>query len=167
MIGRDISEESGVPNRQVRTSALGKAEAICRARGGRLTRQRRTVLSKLLAAERPVTAYELLDLVSPEDAAITPASIYRSLDFLVEIGLAHRLDSTRSFVACDHPDHPHAGQFLICRECGTVVEAEDKRIDRATADLGERHGFTLEHRSVELTGVCGVCRVVEAPADGI
>ena len=105
-----------------------------------------------------MTAYELLDRVRPKDAAITPASVYRSLDFLVEVGLVHRLDSTRSFVACEHPDHPHTGQFLICRECGTVVEAEDRRIARAAANLGERHGFMLDHRTVELTGVCGACR---------
>jgi Fur family transcriptional regulator, zinc uptake regulator len=147
-----------VPDGRDLVGMLEKAEAICRSRGGRLTQQRRAILTKLLTADRPMTAYELLDLVRPEDAAITPASVYRSLDFLVEVGLVHRLDSTRSFVACDHPDHPHAGQFLICRECGTVVEAEDARIDRAAEDLGERHGFTLEHRSVELTGLCGECR---------
>jgi Fur family zinc uptake transcriptional regulator len=115
-------------------------------------------LVTLLEAGRPATAYELLDLIKLEDTSITPASIYRSLDFLVNMGLVHRLDSTRSFVACEHPDHPHAGQFLICRECGTVVEAEDKRIARATEDLGERHGFTLDHRTVELVGLCGGCR---------
>ncbi len=157
MIGDDGYEETGVPDQRDRIGLLDRAGSICRARGGRLTPQRRKVLSKLLAANRPLTAYELLDLVRPEDAAITPASIYRSLDFLIEVDLVHRLDSTRSFVACNHPDHPHAGQFLICRKCGTVVEAEDKRIDRAAEDLGERHGFTLEHRSVELTGVCGPC----------
>lgn len=145
---------------------LEKAEAICRARGERLTRQRRAVLASLVTAARPVTAYELLDLVRPVDSAITPASIYRSLEFLVDVGLVHRLDSTRSFVACDHPDHPHAGQFLICRECGTVVEAEDTRIDRAAEDLGERHGFTLEHRTVELTGLCGACRAADQGAPG-
>ena len=148
-----------MPDGRDRTGKLERADSICRARGGRLTPQRRAVLTKLLVASRPLTAYELLDRVRPKDAAITPASIYRSLDFLVDMGLVHRLDSTRSFVACDHPDHPHAGQFLICRECGTVVEAEDKRIHRAAEDLGERHGFTLEQRSVELTGVCGACRV--------
>jgi Fur family zinc uptake transcriptional regulator len=137
---------------------LDSAEKICRARGARLTQQRRAVLTKLLETGRPATAYHLLDLVKPDDASITPASIYRSLDFLVEMGLVHRLDSTRSFVACDHPDHPHVGQFLVCRECGTVVEAEDKRIARATRDLGERHDFTLDQRTVELIGLCGTCR---------
>ena len=135
---------------------------LCRARGGRLTQQRRTVLSKLLAAGKPVTAYELLDLGRPEDTAITPASIYRSLEFLVDMGLVHRLDSTRSFVVCEHPDHPHVAQFLICRECGTVVETEDNRIARVTVDLGERHGFTLDHGTLELTGLCGTCRAGNA-----
>jgi Fur family zinc uptake transcriptional regulator len=140
------------------TGVLDGAEALCRARGGRLTPQRRAVLATLLETGGPATAYELLDLIKPEDSSITPASIYRSLDFLVDAGLVHRLDSTRSFIACEHPDHPHAGQFLICRACGTVVEAEDKRIARATEDLGERHGFTLDHRTVELVGLCGGCR---------
>jgi Fur family zinc uptake transcriptional regulator len=136
---------------------LDRAESICRTRGGRLTPQRREVLTNLLEASRPLSAYELVDLIRPEDAAITPASVYRSLDFLIDIGLVHRLDSTRSFIACDHPEHLHAGQFLICRKCGAVIEAEDKWIDRAAEDLGERHGFTLEHRSMELTGLCGAC----------
>ena len=145
-------------NEPERAEMLASAETICRARGGRLTLQRRAVLGKLLEAGGRATAYELLDRIKPEDASITPASIYRSLDFLVDMGLVHRLDSTRSFVACEHPDHPHAGQFLICRECGLVVEAEDKRIVRATENLGERHGFTLDHRTVELIGLCGACR---------
>jgi Fur family zinc uptake transcriptional regulator len=161
-------EEIGVPDERGRIGLVEEAETICRARGRRFTQQRRALLEKLLVASRPVTAYELLDLVRPDDAAITSASIYRSLDFLVDMGLVHRLDSTRSFVACDHPDHPHAGHFLICRECGTVVEAEDKRIAQATEDLGERHGFTLDHRTVELTGVCGACRSddTRSPAAG-
>lgn len=151
-------------NRRGRMAALATAEALCRTRGGRLTPQRRAVLTKLLRARRPLTAYELLERIRPEDAAITPASIYRSLDFLLDVGLAHRLDSTRSFVACDHPDHLHAGQFLICRECGIVVEAEDGRIARAAEDLGKRHGFKLENRTVELTGLCGACRATDANA---
>lgn len=151
-----------MPDGHGRKGLVEEAETICRARGRRFTQQRRALLEKLLAVGRPVTAYELLDLTRPDDDAITSASIYRSLDFLVEMGLVHRLDSTRSFVACDHPDHPHAGHFLICRECGTVVETEDKRIAQATEDLGERHGFTLDHRTVELTGLCGICRSDDA-----
>jgi Fur family zinc uptake transcriptional regulator len=129
-------------------------EALCRQRGGRLTKQRRAVLAMLTAAKRPL---------KPADRAATPASTYRSLEFLLGVGLAHRLETTRSFVACEHPEHLHTVQFLICRTCGTVVETEDKRLVRAADELGERHGFALDHRTVELTGICGACRK-ESPA---
>jgi len=137
---------------------LDEWDAICRRRGGRMTRQRRAVVEKLLAGKRPFSAYELLDLLRPDDASATPASVYRCLDFLVEHGVVHRLETTRSFVACGHPDHPHSVQFLICRQCGTVVEAEDKRVAAATENLGHRLGFALDQRTVELTGVCATCR---------
>ena len=137
---------------------LDELEAICRARGGRLTRQRRAVLAKLIAAMRPLSAYEIVDILRPEDSSLTPASVYRSLDFLLQHGLAHRLETTKTFVACEHPDHAHAVQFLICRQCGTVVEAEDKRIELATKSLTERLGFALDQRTVELTGTCATCQ---------
>lgn len=109
-----------------------------------------------------MTAYELLDVVRVDDKSATPASIYRTLEFLLEHGLVHRLETTKSFVACEHPDHAHAGQFLICRQCGTVVETEDRRIDSATQQLGQRLGFALEQKTVELTGTCATCQVTVA-----
>ena len=137
---------------------LDALEALCRKRGGRMTRQRRSVLGKLLDAKRPLSAYELRDMLYPDDPSITPASVYRCLDFLLDHGLVHRLETTKSFIACEHPDHPHAGQFLICRQCGTVVEAEDRRVAAATESLGQRLGFALDHRTVELTGICPTCK---------
>jgi Fur family transcriptional regulator, zinc uptake regulator len=49
-------------------------------------------------------------------------------------------------------------QFLTCRQCGTVVETEDKRVAAATDSLGLRLGFALDHRTVELTGICAICK---------
>ncbi len=146
------------------SATLGELEAICRQRGGRMTPQRRAVLGRLLQGRVPLSAYELRDLLLPEDASITPASVYRCLDFLVSHGLVHRLETTRSFIACDHPDHAHAVQFLICRQCGTVVEAEDKRVAAAAENLGHRLGFALDQRTVELTGVCATCKTGEGAA---
>ena len=133
--------------------ALDGMEAICRERGGRLMPQRRAVLGALLLAQRPQSAYELRDTLLPHDPAITPASVYRCLDFLMEHGLVHRLETTRSFVACGHPDHAHAVQFLICRQCGTVVEAEDKRVAAATARRGHPRGGAVGGRTGGRAGV--------------
>ncbi len=150
----------------VQAATLDALETICRQRGGRMTRQRRTVLGMLLISKRPVSAYELRDMLLPDDAAMTAASVYRCLDFLLAHGLVHRLETTRSFIACDHPEHAHAVQFLICRQCGTVVEAEDSRVEAATESLGQRLGFALDRRTVELTGVCATCKTDDAAVPG-
>lgn len=137
---------------------LRRLETLCRERGQRLTRQRSAAVRQLLAAGRPLSAYELLERLRPEDGRATAASVYRTLDFLTELGVVHRLESQRSFVLCRHPQAPHRVQFLICRSCGQVVEAEDARIAAATERLGDRLGFALDRRIVELTGLCGHCR---------
>jgi Fur family transcriptional regulator, zinc uptake regulator len=147
-----------MPTRQDHIRALHSAEEVCRRIGARLTRLRRNVLMLVLTAERPLTAYEILDLLRPKDPSATPAGVYRSLDFLTELGLVHRIDSAKSFVACAMPDHTHPSQMLVCRRCGTVVETEDSGVAKATESLGRRLGFALDRNTMEFVGLCSSCR---------
>jgi Fur family transcriptional regulator, zinc uptake regulator len=126
--------------------------------GARLTRLRRNVLMLVLSGERPLTAYEILDLLRPKNPSATPAGVYRSLDFLTEVGLVHRIESAKSFIACAMPDHAHPSQMLVCRRCGTVVETEDSRVAKATESLGRRLGFALDGTTMEFVGLCSSCR---------
>lgn len=144
------SGENGLPD--------GELDAICRRRGGRMTRQRHAVLTKLLAARSPLSAYDLLDQLRLADSSATPAGVYRCLDFLLKVGLAHRLETTRSFIACEHPDRPHDVQFLICRQCGAVIEVEDVMFATAAETLGRRFGFALDRQIIEIKGLCATCK---------
>ena len=141
-------------------AALAAAEAACARKGARLTPMRRAVLEQLIQAGRPLGAYELLHRLGAGRSTTVPAppAVYRSLDFLQQHGLIHRLETARAYVACLHPEHPHAAQFLICRRCDTVVEADDEQVAGAAEALGQRAGFVLERHSVELTGICASCR---------
>src|SRR5690606_15353556 len=76
------------------------AQALCEARGSRLTPLRRRVLEILLQQGRSVKAYELLELMRDDQAGAAPPTVYRALDFLVEEGLAHRLDAINAWSAC-------------------------------------------------------------------
>jgi Fur family transcriptional regulator, zinc uptake regulator len=145
-------------DRDTDTQALHLAEAVCRGCGARLTRLRRNVLALLLAAERPLTAYEILEQLRPRDRAATPAGVYRSLDFLTALRLAHRIESSKAFVACVFPEHAHPSQMLVCRRCGTAVETEDKGVAEAAENLGRRLGFALDRGAMELTGLCSSCQ---------
>ncbi|MGE5268680.1 MAG: Fur family transcriptional regulator [Thiohalocapsa sp.] len=145
--------------------ALVNAEALCRQSGARLTPLRRQVFLLLLQANRPITAYELLDQLRAERSA-TAAAIYRSLDFLVAHGLVHRLESRKAFVACAYPNHPHVSQFLICRRCGSTVEIEDERIASVVGELSHRLGFEVEAEMLEVSGSCSKCREA-APQEAV
>src|SRR5689334_23256817 len=101
--------------------SLREAEKLCEQRGGRLTPLRRKVLQLPLESEGAAKAYDLLEHLG-EDRAAKPPSVYRSLDFLLDMGLAHRIESLNAFVACGHWKHGHAAVFLICDKCGTAGE---------------------------------------------
>ena len=145
-------------DREPHGQALHAAEAACRQSGARLTRSRRDVLALLLAAERPLTAYEILERLRPKDRAATAAGVYRSLEFLTAHRLAHRIESSKAFVACVFPEHAHPSQMLVCRRCGTAVETEDSRVVEAAENLGRRLGFALDRGALELTGLCPSCQ---------
>src|SRR3712207_976173 len=76
----------------------------------------------LCSAQNPLSAYEVLDKMRSK-GAVTPPTVYRSLDKLIEKGLAHRLESLNAYVACKHPhDHQDMAAFAICESCGLRSE---------------------------------------------
>ena len=137
---------------------LAQAEAISRDRGARLTPVRRRTLEILLESHRAMGAYEVLDRLSAEGFGKQPPVAYRALDFLVDLGLAHRITRLNAFTACTHPGEAHAAAFLICRTCNAVAEAPATEarsaLDRAAAAIG----FTVERTTVEALGLCPTCR---------
>ncbi len=145
---------------------LGRAEAICQARGARLTDLRRQVLGLILDAETPTGAYELLDRLRSTRVRAAPPTVYRALDFLLEHGLIHRVERLSAFVGCvahaheeesGPADGTHAAQFLICRVCGQVTELDDHELAHALADAARRLGFTVGTATIEAEGLCASC----------
>jgi Fur family zinc uptake transcriptional regulator len=137
---------------------LDAAAASCARQGAQLTELRRLVLGLILAADGPLTAYQLLDRLKATRPQAAPPTVYRALDFLLAQRLIHRVERLNAFVPCTEADpHEHAVQFLICRRCGTVAEIEDDAIARAVAQAAERQGFRPGHAVIEIDGTCAAC----------
>jgi len=139
-------------------AAIATAERLCRERGLRFTRLRRRVLALVWDSHRPVGAYDILDKLGGEGRSAAPPTVYRALDFLIEAGLVHRLDSLNAFIGCPDPARSHTGQFLICRACRTVVELDDPDIEAVVAGKAGQLGFTAVHQMLEIQGLCSACR---------
>ena len=138
------------------------AEARCAEKGERLTPARLAVYAELLARDRPVSAYELIALLEGrQERKIAPLTVYRHLDFLMRTGLVHRLQSAQTYLPCEHPDHPHESQFLLCSSCGHVDEVESTGVATLLSQIADEHGFRPDNAVVEVKGVCGICAVGE------
>ena len=140
------------------TAAIAAAERLCVRRGARLTEIRRRVLELVWRSHRPVGAYALMERLGRERGRVAPPTVYRALDFLMAHGLVHRIASRNAYIGCVHPDRDHIGQFLVCSDCGSAAELDDRRIDRAIRSGAEAAGFAVEHPVVELAGRCPQCR---------
>jgi len=142
---------------------LDAAARLCACNGAQLTPLRRAVLNLILAAEGPLTAYQLLDQLKAVRKSAVPPTIYRALEFLIENRLVHKIERLNAFVPCSeadqaHGDRHHAVQFLICGRCGTVAEIEDDAVTAALAKAAAGRGFKPQHAMVELDGLCASCQ---------
>ncbi len=138
--------------------ALHRAERLCAERGVRLTELRRQVLLAVWESHAPIGAYDILDRLAALGRRAAPITVYRALDFLISQGLVHRLASRNAFIGCGNPESPHSGQFLICTDCGTVAEIEERAIRHAIVAGASRAGFDVGEPVVEVAGLCPDCR---------
>lgn len=145
---------------------LDQAAALCHERAVRLTDIRRLVLGLVLAAERPLGAYELLERIrTSRGRPVAPPTVYRALDFLLEQGLIHKIQRLSAFVGCRHMlesghachGHVHAAQFLICTRCGRVTELDDHHILHALLEVTQARGFSVRQSTIEAEGICAAC----------
>jgi len=124
------------------TTALAVAERLCEERGVRFTPLRRRVLELIWSNHESVKAYDLLDAMKAFDKSAKPATVYRTLDFLLDQGLIHRIESLNAFVGCRQPERRHQLLLLICERCHTVDERPAlELIDAASREIGKADFF--------------------------
>ena len=137
---------------------LAEAESLCSSTGARLTPLRKEVLELILNATGPMGAYDLLAKIKSEsDRPAAPPTVYRTLDFLLEKGLIHRLTSNNAYIPCCHPRGGHQAAFLICTECKSVKEASAQGLLQQLDELSASDHFTAHHSIIEISGICQQC----------
>jgi Fur family zinc uptake transcriptional regulator len=132
-------------------------EAASRARGLRLTPLRKEVLELIASEHKPIKAYDLLALLREKHGNAAPPTVYRALDFLLENGFIHKLESINAFVSCHHPDEAHQVPFLICDVCSSAQEVCDERVASLIEAQASAFGFRPQAQTLEVHGVCKRC----------
>jgi Fur family zinc uptake transcriptional regulator len=120
-------------------------------------RNQEHVIKTLRKARRPLTAYEVLDLLRAHGVS-APPTVYRALDKLIAEGLAHKLDSLNAFVACNQPHRHKSAAFAICHKCGTVTEFPSTDVNKRLGNWAAQSGFLVKDTNFEVRGECTDCQ---------
>lgn len=140
---------------------LAAARAHCEKRGARLTTIREQVLRLILSYPYVVKAYDLLNGLQKLRGNAAPPTVYRALDFLVEMGILHRTESLNGFVFCPDFEHEHQSLITNCHRCGKTTEITANQEIYQLIDFCAKHQFALSHAPVVLAGLCADCQQEE------
>ncbi len=128
-----------------------------RKQGYRLTPQREMIVEAIVHAGRHVTAEEVYEQVQSCTSAINVATVYRTLDLLVDLGLASRVDlggQRAVYATVRHGPHVH----LVCKRCGGIIEADHELISPLQEQLEELYGFVADLCHLAVPGLCAGCK---------
>jgi Fur family zinc uptake transcriptional regulator len=139
-------------------SLLVKAKSYCNDKGARLTPLRERVYEILINQDSAIGAYDLLDELRKTENNAKPPTVYRALDFFLDLGLVHKVESTNSFMACHHFGSSHPVQFLICDTCGDVQEIQSAGVKETLEAQAEQNAFVIVRQTIEAHGVCQKCQ---------
>lgn len=137
---------------------LGRFRAYLRERGFPVTPQRLAIAGVLLGSDRHLSAEEVAGELAARGTTVGTATVYRTLDVLVESGLVVERDFGEGFrrfePTRDEPHHEH----LLCSACGVVEEFRDERLERITVLAAESRGFVRHRHRLVIYGLCRTCQ---------
>ncbi|MDP1545800.1 MAG: Fur family transcriptional regulator [Anaerolineales bacterium] len=127
-----------------------------RARGYRMTSQRLAILHVLHHSGGHLSPAEVYEQAHLQVPGLTETTVYRTLDFLAENGLARpaHMGSGRLVYEIARHEHHH----LKCRTCGTEMEVEHALLKSMYQKLESESGYKLTDSHLTFFGLCPNCQ---------
>lgn len=127
------------------------------ARGLFFTPERQCIAEEVFSSHDHLDADELLRALKTRGSKASRATVYRTLDLLIESGLVGKIDLGEGKAAYEHTaGHPHH-DHLICVKCGSVEEFEEPLIEQLQHWACEKAGFKFSGHILNIYGHCRNC----------
>jgi len=138
--------------------------ALIRRKGYRLTPQRQMILDAVREAQGHCTPDEVFARVQRKSSAVNRATVYRTLDFLLRIGLvttAHVQNNQVIYEMAGQSPHHH----LVCQHCQKVTQISHELVQPLFDRIEQEQGFEVHTDHFMIFGLCAHCRQLPKPAD--
>ena len=129
---------------------------VLRAKGYRLTPQRRVILDILHHEGAHLTADDIYEQVKDKVEGVNRSTVYRTLELLESLGLTVKAELHGAHVY-HHAEEGHH-HHLKCRACGKVIELPEEALTALEKSLLEKQGFAADLHHHVITGLCSDCR---------
>src|SRR6185436_9844051 len=137
-------------------------------RRGKHSAKRDQIRDVFLHQRGHLSADDLFDLVRREHPGIGRATVYRTLQWMVDADIARKVDfgegRSRYEASYRHPRHFH----LICTRCHRSSEFLSSDVESLMEEVAAARSFTPDRAVVQIYGTCEDCRTGRhtAPIDG-
>jgi Fur family ferric uptake transcriptional regulator len=126
--------------------------------GGKRSSKREQIVNVFLRQEGHLSADDLVDLIRREDQRISRATVYRTLQWMVDAGIARKVDFGEGRFRFEHsyrqPRHFH----LICKTCHRSFEFLSSDIEALVEEVATARSFAASQSVVQIYGTCEECR---------
>jgi len=130
---------------------------ILQSQGYKVTKPRRQVLEVLEGTQKPVSPYDIQRLLEKQGKYLNHVTVYRVLDLLCGLNLAHKVPLKGGFVRCSLGKAEGCHRFVVCRQCGAIQEFADEELCQEEDKFAEGLGFHTECHLSESSGLCSNC----------
>jgi Fur family transcriptional regulator, ferric uptake regulator len=128
---------------------------LLKDKGYRITTERQRVLSTITS--HPLTAQDIYETLKKNKVQIDLASVYRSLELFVNIGIVRVIElgeGKKRYEIIDEKNHHH---HIICNSCGTIEDVSLKD-ETFLQKIKTRSKFKIDHHHLEFFGTCAECQ---------
>ena len=146
-----IAQKNGKTDNQFNYIAYAEHKAA--ANKSRLTPIRKHIYKCLVESDTPLGAYDILDMLDGVGSS-KPPTVYRGLEWLIEIGLAKKIESISKYIAKTASNETETTALLLCETCGHAESFDAGPVLDSLGEFAKSKGFQNSQTVIEIIGKC-------------
>lgn len=131
-------------------------------KGYKATPQRKVILEVVSEhLGEHLSSEEIYDFVKVKYPEIGLATVYRTVQLLVDLDVLSKLNLDDGFTRYELNDHDgdqHHHHHLICSECGKISEVKEDLLDSIEAEIEKKYEFQIKDHKLKFFGLCKSCK---------
>ncbi len=127
-------------------------------RGLKLTKERTAILREVFSFHGHFEPEHLYFRMRDGGSKASRASVYRTLNLLVESGLVKKVTRTEKGNVYEHTFGHRHHDHMVCESCGKIIEFYSEKLENLQNEICARNGFCGVNHILEIRGHCGQCR---------